>query len=147
LLVRVDDLEGTSPLSRELARLDNDGFGNRLAEYLREMFPAEMAAILDALGVAVPPATTRTRSPRKRRRKTERKITPISPKQAEAVQLVAEHKGNIAAAARAAGKSRAAMQNLYDKAMKKLGKKAIEHATQALPTDKRGQVSIPEDEE
>jgi hypothetical protein len=40
------------PLSNELVRLDGEGFGNRLADYLRQMFPAEMSAILDGLGTA-----------------------------------------------------------------------------------------------
>jgi hypothetical protein len=65
--------------------------------------------------------------------------------QTEAVQLVGEHKGNIAAAAKAAGKSRAAMDKLYRKGITKLGKKAIEHATQKLPTDRRGQETITAD--
>jgi hypothetical protein len=84
---------------------------------------------------------------RKRRRATTRRPTPLTAKQTEAMQLVAEHKGNIAAAARAAGKSRAAMSNLYKKATAKLGKKAIKHFTQRLPTDVRGQETIAADKE
>jgi hypothetical protein len=49
LRVRVGGVEGTSPLSRELARLDNADFGNHLANHLRQYFPAEMAAILGAI--------------------------------------------------------------------------------------------------
>jgi hypothetical protein len=63
------------------------------------------------------------------------------------MQLVGEHKGNIAAAARAAGKSRAAMAKLYNKANRKLGKKAVKHFTRRLPTDYRGQVRITREEE
>ena len=62
----------------------------------------------------------------------------------EAAQLVGEHKGNVAAAATAAGKSRPAMQKLYDKALKKLGRSAIKQPgkTQSMPTDRRGQVDV-----
>jgi predicted DNA-binding protein (UPF0251 family) len=82
----------------------------------------------------------------KRRRATERKPTPLTPEQTEAVQLVGEYKGNIAAAARAAGKSRTAMVKLYRKATAKLGKKAIKHITQPMPRDRRGQETIAADE-
>jgi hypothetical protein len=82
-----------------------------------------------------------------RRRATPRKSIPLTPEQTEAMQLVGEHKGNIAAAARAAGKSRAAMDKLYRKAMAKLGKKTVKHFTQRLPTDARGQETIAADEE
>jgi hypothetical protein len=39
------------PLSSELVRLDAAGFGNRLADHLRQMFPAEMSAILGTLAM------------------------------------------------------------------------------------------------
>lgn len=84
---------------------------------------------------------------KRRRRASPRKLTPLTPEQLEAVQLVSEHKGNIAAAARAAGKSRAAMQKLCNKANRKLGKKAIKHYTQRLPTDSRGQEMVAAEEE
>jgi hypothetical protein len=58
------------------------------------------------------------------------------------MHLVGEHKGNVAAAARAAGKSRTAMLKLYQKANKKLGKRAVNHTTRRLPVDNRGQVTI-----
>jgi hypothetical protein len=58
------------------------------------------------------------------------------------VHLVGEHKGNISAAAHVAGKSRQAMKKSYDKAMAKLGKKTVKHATQRLPTDRRGQETV-----
>ena len=81
--------------------------------------------------------------PRKRRRQTPKAPAPLTPRQAEAVHLVGEHKGNMAAAARAAGVSRTAIEKLYRKAMEKLGKKAVERIkTQALPIDKRGQANL-----
>jgi hypothetical protein len=59
--------------------------------------------------------------------------------------LISEHKGNFSAAAIAAGKTPQAMRKLCGKASKKLGiavsKKAAR--TQRLPTDQRGQVSVP----
>src|SRR5262249_28130459 len=51
----------------------------------------------------------------RRRRASPRKPTPLTPQQTEAMRLVGEHKGNIAAAARSAGKSRTAMDKLYKK--------------------------------
>jgi hypothetical protein len=81
---------------------------------------------------------------RKRRRRVSPKETnPLTAKEAEAVHLVGEHKGNFAAAGRAAGKSGTAMRKLYEKAMKKLGKSALPSPkTKRLPSDRRGQPSI-----
>jgi len=85
----------------------------------------------------------RSKRRRKRRRQSEKKTVPLTQEQTEAVFLIGEHKGNIAAAARAAGKSRPAMDKLYKKALKKLGKGAVEKMkTQPLPLDKRGQVDV-----
>jgi hypothetical protein len=47
--VRLNEVAEPTPLSVELARLDADGFGTRLADALRQKFPAEMPAILDAV--------------------------------------------------------------------------------------------------
>jgi hypothetical protein len=83
---------------------------------------------------------------RKRRRCPPRNPTRLTAEQTEAVQLVGEHKGNITAAARAAGKSRQAMKKLYDKAMKKLGAAGVKNPrTKALPTDRRGQIDVSDD--
>jgi hypothetical protein len=83
--------------------------------------------------------------PKKHRRKGERRTIPLTAAQAEAAQLVGEHKGNFTAAGRAAGKTRQAMKKLYDKAMRKLGQTVVrpkKPKTQALPTDRRGQVDV-----
>jgi hypothetical protein len=53
--VRKNAVEETTKLSRELARLDGEGFGNRLAEMLLQEFPEEMAEVLPTL----PPASPR----------------------------------------------------------------------------------------
>jgi hypothetical protein len=77
---------------------------------------------------------------KRRRRQANRPPVPLTEKQVEAMELVGQHKGDVAAAARAAGKSRAAMMKLYGKALKKLGRKAPPaHRTQRLPTDIEGQ--------
>jgi hypothetical protein len=78
----------------------------------------------------------------KRRRGATRKPTPLTEKQTEALYLVEDHKGNISAAARAAGKSYQVMQRLYEKALRKLGRTATRTLTQRLPTDRRGQVNL-----
>lgn len=89
--------------------------------------------------------TGKAKSKKRRRAPSPR---PLTPKEAEAVHLVGEHKGNVTAAALAAGKSRQVMQRQYDKAMKKLGKKAMPTAkTVPLPTDRRGQPNLSEDRE
>jgi predicted DNA-binding protein (UPF0251 family) len=81
-----------------------------------------------------------------RRRQPTREARPITPKEVEAVQLVGQHKGNVAAAARQAGKSRTAMKKLYDKAHRKLASvktpKGEQMKTRRLPTDRRGQATV-----
>jgi len=76
---------------------------------------------------------------RRRRRIHQERTYPLTVKQIDAVLIVKEHKGNFAAAARAAGKSRAAIMKLYEKAASKLGKKDFKLLTQRLPRDARGQ--------
>jgi hypothetical protein len=81
----------------------------------------------------------------KRRRTRQPRVVPLTPNQTEAAYLVGEHKGDVTAAARAAGKSRQAMDKLYKKALKKLGQsanRAKKPKTQALPEDSRGQVKV-----
>jgi predicted DNA-binding protein (UPF0251 family) len=88
----------------------------------------------------------RTTRPRKRRRKADRPVAPLTAKETEAAQLVGEHKGSFASAAHAAGVSRQAMAKRYKKAMAKLGESAARQKrpqTQRLPEDRRGQATIP----
>jgi predicted DNA-binding protein (UPF0251 family) len=98
----------------------------------------------------VPPKKNAGQATPKRRRPTESKrVHELTAPQLEAVQIVGEHKGNFAAAARAMGKSRAAVKKLYDKALNKVGKKNLQKIlTQGLPTDRRGQslVQAPEED-
>jgi hypothetical protein len=84
--------------------------------------------------------------PRKRRRTPERGPRPLTPAQAEAVHLVGEHKGNVTAAAKAAGKSRQVMKRQYEAAMKKLAKTGVKNPhTVPLPHDRRGQADVVQD--
>jgi len=86
-----------------------------------------------------------TKSTEKRRRRTpQRKLTPITDKQTEALELIGRHKGNYAAAAKEAGISRQALSKRVEKATKKLAKlgvkaDALKPKTQRLPIDDRGQ--------
>jgi hypothetical protein len=90
-------------------------------------------------------------SKRKRRRpKTGSKSKPLTTKQAEAVQAYGELDGDIPKAARRCCISPKAMRNRLDGAWKKIGKRPMTNAIKAkmsrLPTDKRGQETVPSDE-
>ncbi|HEV3255440.1 MAG TPA: hypothetical protein VG013_01045 [Gemmataceae bacterium] len=61
VLVHLEDVPGTSPLSSELVRLEGEGFGTLMAESLRQEFPEEMQEIL-ATVARNPPATRQKRS-------------------------------------------------------------------------------------
>jgi hypothetical protein len=83
------------------------------------------------------------RRPRRRRRPPlDPKIRPVTPKQTEAVQIVGECQGNLAAAARKLGIDRKTLKERYDAACKKLGIAATKHRTRALPKDRRGQEDV-----
>jgi hypothetical protein len=110
------------------------------------------AARDEALAAATTPCAATGRqvgaTPRNiRRRSSHPTPRPLTDKQNEAFTLVAEHNGNKAAAARAAGISRAAL----NKRLKLLAKKLPEHLPTGkskrprkspLPTDRRGQVNV-----
>jgi len=82
---------------------------------------------------------------KRRRRKTDAAPRPITAKQAEAVQIVGECKGNITEAARRLGVSAKTVRQNYQAGLGKLGRKAVKHATQRLPSDKRGQDNVSSD--
>jgi DNA-binding CsgD family transcriptional regulator len=109
-----------------------------------KLWPA-LRARLERMAVrltATPPAgggrVTRNLRPRRADR-------PLTPKQLNALELIATHKGNMSEAARAAGVSRATMKKHVDAANKKLaltephGKRI---QTCRLPKDRRGQANI-----
>jgi hypothetical protein len=58
---RLGGVEETSLLSAELARLDGEGFGNRLAESLWQEFPEEVQEIVGALSKAIAGTSKRRR--------------------------------------------------------------------------------------
>ena len=60
------------------------------------------------------------------------------------MRLVGEHKGNMAAAAKEAGKTPQAIRKLYKRAHKKLGINATRRLkkTRSLPHDRRGQADV-----
>jgi hypothetical protein len=101
-------------------------------------------ALSDLRQLAAPTRSDKRRRRSKHRRSPPKKPRPLTEKQTEAMQLVGEHKGDITAAARAAGKSRQAMAKLYQKACAKLGQSVREKApqTRRLPTDRRGQITL-----
>jgi predicted DNA-binding protein (UPF0251 family) len=95
---------------------------------------AQLDALRDALAAA---------APRRRRRPSGRQPAPITPAELEAYTLVADHKGNVAAAARAAGKSRQVMHTRYKRALHKLTQAGVKNPRAIpLPTDRRGQIDV-----
>jgi hypothetical protein len=135
-----------------LAYVSADGFDAFAGAVTARVEAAIAAAEENTAPTIAPPAGNGTaatkeakRQQRRRRRQAPRQAHPITPKQTEALQLVGEHKGNITAAAKQAGKSPAAMSKLYHKACRKLGEKASKAQkvkTQRLPHDRRGQVAV-----
>ena len=88
------------------------------------------------------------RRTRKRRSPYEKKIRPLTEKQAEAVHIVGECKGSISEASRRIGIDPKSLRDRYNSAMKKLGQAGVRKPkTIALPHDQRGQVhaSKPDD--
>lgn len=69
---------------------------------------------------------------------------PLTPRQAEAVQIIGECKGDVSEAARRLKRDRSTVAQHYFAAMRKLGKAAVKHATRSFPRDRRGQVNIVE---
>ena len=83
--------------------------------------------------------------PQKKRRR-QREPSELTDKQLEAAQIVGQHKGNIAAAARALGKDYKTVQQHYERAMEKMGKNVLpKPKTRSLSRDKRGQEMITKD--
>ncbi len=87
---------------------------------------------------------TRSDASKKRKRKSLQ-TKPLTEKQAEAVHIVAECKGDISAAATRLGRDRATVKQHYDAAMRKMGKTVVKRATRPLSKDRRGQEAVTED--
>jgi hypothetical protein len=111
------------------------------AERGLEAEKVEALRLTEAAGFLAP-----RRQPRRtRRRQAPATTNPLTAKEVEAMQLVGEHEGNITAAAKAAGRTRQAMSKSFRKALGKMGKKVMPRPkTQALPTDRRGQIDVPD---
>ena len=80
--------------------------------------------------------------PRRRRPSTARKPRPLTARQTEVVQVVAECRQNFAAAAKRLGRDRKTVEESYRAAMQKLGMTAVKHGTKLLPHDRRGQANL-----
>ena len=110
--------------------------------------PRDVKLIAEGLRLRNKAGTTPEPSPpvgKGKRSKGRRKppVKPLTAKQAEAVQIVGECKGNIVDAARKLGKDPATVRQAYQAAMAKLGQKApVKHQTKAAPTDRRGGADV-----
>jgi hypothetical protein len=107
---------------------------------------AWLSSLLDG---TVPLATIPSTSTPKRTKKKRRSRQPakLTGKQLEACQIVGECKGNISKAAKQLGKDPKTVREHYEIGMAKLGKTAIKHETKSLPSDKRGQANIANDDD
>ena len=79
---------------------------------------------------------------RPRKRRQAAKARGLTEKQAEAVHIVGECKGNIAEAARRLGRDAKTVRQHFKAAMKKLGTTVVKHTTKQLQSDRRGQANI-----
>ena len=110
-------------------------------------------------------AERKPKTPGKSRRKRQAlDLRPLTEKQAEAVHIVGECGGNIAAAAKRLGHNRKTVKQHYEAAMSKMGRKVVKkftrqdkpenwrqlpaakrHGTRQLPADRRRQIAVSED--
>lgn len=111
-----------------------------LRDLLTEALREKRRLCLSALDLL---ACRSNKIPRTRRRAASRPPAPITQRQAEAVQMMGEHKGNHAAAARAMGISASALRKLYEKAMRKVPVHSQKALERRLPLDRRGQPNVP----
>jgi len=80
-----------------------------------------------------------------------KKVNPLTPRQAEVVQIVGECNGNLAEAGRRLGRDRKTIQDAYKTAMGKLGKTVyrsrdrVGNTTHLYGRDKRGQSDVSTD--
>jgi predicted DNA-binding protein (UPF0251 family) len=91
---------------------------------------------------------TPVRKRRKRRRSSNETPKPLTELQVEAIKLHGDCEGNTAEVARRMGISRKAAEQHIKLANKKLGKMAVQKKkTKSLPTDRRGQENLSEDDD
>jgi hypothetical protein len=139
-----------TPLFERFGRLDDGGFTGELIKHIIEQFPA-FKRIWGGEASRSPLASDRAR--RKRRRASSRKPRPLTDHERDALDLLAEHDGDVEAAAAEWDISRQAMSKLRNRACEKLRaagqqeyaelvvKPAEPEARrpQRLPQDRRGQ--------
>lgn len=89
--------------------------------------------------------TTGRKGSKRPRRKPKPTTRPLTEKQVEAYHAVQEH-GTVARAALHLGRDRSTVDQHYKAALNKLGRSALKQRTVRLPTDRRGQVAVSEDE-
>jgi hypothetical protein len=77
------------------------------------------------------------------------RVSPLTPRQSEVIQIVNECKGNLAEAARRLGRDRKSVKESYDAGNRKLAKAGVpsrpKPKTKRLPEDFRGQVAVAKD--
>jgi DNA-binding CsgD family transcriptional regulator len=124
---------------------------------VRQYFAVGQRRIVLALGgnpetaihtvVAVEPATVGYVKHKRRKRKTGAPAKPLTARQTEAMHLFGEHKGNIAAVAKAMGVDRKTAEQHIQAAHAKLGTQATKTLTRGIATDARGQDVIASDDD
>jgi predicted DNA-binding protein (UPF0251 family) len=83
---------------------------------------------------------------KRRRRPGLRNVRPLTPRQLEATQAVADCEGNLSKAAKRLGIARNTLLEIYNAANEKLGIAALKkHRTHSTPKDRRGQDNLPTD--
>jgi len=110
---------------------------------LRGADNARQAKVLARLLSELQPAPANKAKGARKRRHQKRQPKALTPKQSRAVEVVAEHEGNLTAAAKAIGVDRTTIKQHVDAANKKLGMAASAHLkpkTRDLSHDSRGQL-------
>jgi len=89
------------------------------------------------------------RHPRKRRGVRTRKPRPLTARQVEVIETVAQAKGNIAEAARRLGRNRKTIEEIHKAGWEKVGKVAYhsKDKTRLLVRDRRGQENVCEEDD
>ena len=94
--------------------------------------------------VEAPAAKPGKKQPIRRRKGTTPKPRPLTPRQAEVIQVVGECKGNLAESARRLGRDRKTIKETYQAGMEKLGKNVIHQKKKdrLIARDRRGAFDV-----
>lgn len=138
---------GRLPMGADCYDIGGQGFYSELRDAVRaSCYAVEYLAGIDAGPELAAGPVGEPQRPKRRQRKTDAAPRPLTAKQAEAVQIVGECKGNYSEAARRLGvKDPKTVRQHYKAGLRKLGRKAVKYATQRLPSDKRGQDNVSSD--